>query len=113
MTIVVDKEFFLSEDVIKSRWDENSTENQEIETLETGTIFPACLECGKWTTNGEQITYHTEYKQSVANMVFSLSADDEKRTLILKSHATTLEKVSFERARQAPENRPSEHMPVP
>lgn len=77
-TLEVDKEFFLSEDIIKSKWDEAATENPEIETIETNTIFPACLECGKWTTNGEQITYHTDYRSSVANMVFSMKEEDEK-----------------------------------
>ena len=80
-TIVVDKQFLLSESIIQSRWDENSKDNPEIQTAEC-IIYPQCLECGKWTICGDQMTYISEWKnpfsdgRSVANFVFSLKEED-------------------------------------
>lgn len=51
-TIPVAKEFFLAESIIKSRWDECSKENPEIQVLEC-IMYPQCLECGKWTICGD------------------------------------------------------------
>lgn len=51
-TLMIDQEFLLSESILKTNWSELSKDNPEITTLQN-LLFPECLECGKWTINGD------------------------------------------------------------
>ena len=74
MVVKVKQEYIISESVVTSKWDENSKENPDIQTI-FGILYPKHLVCGKWTMKGDQITY-ADYDNNLANYVFSL--DPEK-----------------------------------
>ena len=52
LTIEIAEEILLSEAVLKSKWDVESKDNPEI-ACTGGLLYPECLECGKWTINGD------------------------------------------------------------
>ena len=95
---------------MRSRWDENVKDNPEL-SISSGLLPTECIECGKWTLNGDQLTYHTEYRGTYANYVFSLNGDDITSKGITKKEQAALEKSSLENSKA--QQKEPERAPVP